>query len=158
MMNFEDLTPPPPNQNWKSSLRTLDLRNSPGPITVLGGHLEPQAWGVSLFPLLHIQNTRMHSSRMRTGRPLTVSRSLLPGGGSGPGGLVQGVGVWSWGCLLWGCLVQGVWSREGVCSGGGLLWGGGCLLWGGLVRGAVVVVSQHALRQTPPCRQNHRCL
>ena len=28
----------------------------------------------------------MHSSRMRTGRSLTVCRSLLPGGVSAPGG------------------------------------------------------------------------
>ena len=30
------------------------------------------------------QITRMHSSRMRTGRSLTVCRSLLPGGGVSP--------------------------------------------------------------------------
>ena len=50
--------------------------------------------------------TRMHSSRMRTSRSLTVSRSRLPGGGSAPGG---------------GCLTRGR---------GGLLWGG--LLLGGV--------------------------
>ena len=58
--------------------------------------------------------TRMHSSRMRTGRSLTVCRSLLPRRGEGvsaPGGS----------------------DPRGVCSLGG---------WG--------VVSQHALRQTPP--------
>ena len=53
--------------------------------------------------------TRMHSSRMRTGRSLTV-------------------------------------CRGGVCSGGGCVFSGG---------GGVGVVSQHALRQTPPCEQNH---
>ena len=47
----------------------------------------------------------MHSSRMRTGRSLTVCRSLLPGGG---------------GCLLrevsaWGLSAPG---GGGVCSGG----------------------------------------
>ena len=147
MMNFEDLTPPPPNQNWKSSLRTLDLRNSPGPITVLGGHLEPQAWGVSLFPLLHIQNTRMHSSRMRTGRPLTVSRSLLPGG------------VWSRGWVVWsgGCLVQGVWSREGVCSGG-VCSGEGVSALGGSGPGGSGGRIPACTEADPPCRQNHRCL
>ena len=68
--------------------------------------------------------TRMHSSRMRTGRSLTVCCSLLPGG--------PGLG----GCLVWGALVWGgAWSGGwGVCSGGGLLPGG---------------ASQHALRQTP---------
>ena len=64
----------------------------------------------------------MHSSRMRTGRSLTVCRSLLPGG-SAAGGSALG------GCLLQGCLLQG-----GVCPGGCLLWGvcsgGGCLLQG----------------------------
>ena len=71
--------------------------------------------------------TRMHSSRMRTGRSLTVCCSVLPGGGSpwsgggwggvpgpggvllGPGGvsLVPGGGV----CLVWG---GSAWSRGGV--------------------------------------------
>ena len=63
----------------------------------------------------------MHSSRMRTGRSLTVCRSLLPGLG----------GVCSRGCLLWGVSAPG-----GVCSGRCLLWGGvcswGCLLWEGV--------------------------
>ena len=64
--------------------------------------------------------TRMHSSRMRTGRSLTVCRSLLPGGVSAPGGEESAGGVSApEGCLLWG----------GVCS-----WGvstpGGCLLLG----------------------------
>ena len=81
----------------------------------------------------YINMTRMHSSRMRTGRSLTVCCSLLPvvGGGSGPGGV---------------CLVRG-----GVCSGGtwsgGVSAPGGCLVWGGgFCSGGV---SQHALRQTP---------
>ena len=88
----------------------------------------------------------MHSSRMRTGRSLTLCQSLLPGGvvcsgGSGPGG-VSGPG----GCLLGGrCLLLGVSAPGGglgVCS-----LGGGCLVLGGLLR---EVVSQHALRQTHP--------
>ena len=59
--------------------------------------------------MVHSQRvTRLHSSRMRAARALTVSPSMLCGG-------------------------------EGVCSGEG------CLLPGR--RG---VVSQHALRQTPP--------
>ena len=99
----------------------------------------------------------MHSSRMRTGRSLTVCWSLLPGGGSGPGGCllpggsgpVPGVcsgGVWS----------RGVSASGGVCSGGqsgprGVGGSGpvpgGLLLGGSAPRG----VSQHALRQnTPP--------
>ena len=77
--------------------------------------------------------TRMHSSRMRTGRSYTVCWSLLPGGGVCSGGVCSQGG----GCLLLG---------GGVCSWGGCLVGGsapgGCLLGG--------LVSQHALRQTPP--------
>ena len=79
--------------------------------------------------------TRMRSSRMRTGRSLTVCWSLLPGGvsatgGSGPrggvcyrGGLVPGVSAPG------GGLVPGGWSRGGLLGGG---------------------ISQHALRQTRP--------
>ena len=111
--------------------------------------------------------TRMHSSRMRTGRSLTVCRSLLPGGGgclvSGVGCLVQGGLLWG-GCLLpgavcsWGVSGHGVSGPGGVSAPGGVLsqggsgpGGGGCLLLGG-----GWVVSQHALRQTPPCEQNDR--
>ena len=67
-----------------------------------------------------ISKTRMHSSRMRTGRSLTVCCSLLPGGGvPGLGGVVCSGGVCSQGvCLVWG----------GAWSGGG---GGVCLLPGG---------------------------
>ena len=52
----------------------------------------------------------MHSSRMRTGRALTVFRSLLfpAGGGGGGGGCSRGVSV-----------LGGAWSRGGVWSGGG---------------------------------------
>ena len=74
--------------------------------------------------------TRMHSSRMRTGRSLTVCCSLLPGGG----------GAWSGAGLLWG---GGAWSGGGLPSPGGWSAPGGCLLRGG------GWVSQHALRQTP---------
>ena len=78
--------------------------------------------------------TRMHSSRMRTGRSLNVCCSLLPG----EGGL-----VWSPGGLVWspggGCLVPGgaglqggVPGPGGVGSAGGGGWSpGGCLLRGG---------------------------
>ena len=67
-----------------------------------------------------------------------------PRGGDCSGGCFSAPG----GCLLpVGCLLLG-----GVCSGG--WWsapgGEGCLLQGGcLLLGVVVVVSQHALRQTP---------
>ena len=67
--------------------------------------------------------TRMHSSRMRIGRSLTVCWSLLPGGVSGPGG------VWSGGVSGPGGVWLGGSGQRGVWSGG---------------------ISQHALRQTPP--------
>ena len=88
---------------------------------------------VNLIPII----TRMHSSRMRTGRSLTVCWRLCLGGG-----LVPGV-VWSGGgCLLWGDLVPGGCLLWGVCSGGG--WSGGSLLPGG------GMVSQHAEVDTLP--------
>ena len=67
----------------------------------------------------------MHSSRMRTGRSVTVCWSLLPGVVSAPGGVCSGRVSASGGCLLPGVC---------VCSGGCLLWvvssPGGCLLLG----------------------------
>ena len=70
----------------------------------------------------------MHSSRMRTGRSLTICWSLLPGGGQGG--------------MAGGCLVRGVSGLGGVWSEGGV-WSGGCLVRGvsgpgGLVWGGVV--------------------
>ena len=72
----------------------------------------------------------MHSSRMRTGRSLTVCWRLLPGGGClpGPGG-----------CLLGP--VGSAWSG----GGGSLVPGGSAQSGGGLG-----LASHHALRQTPP--------
>ena len=95
-----------------------------------------------------ILQTRLHSSRMRTARMLTVSPSMLctggctwsqgvsalggsaPGGSApggmrvpGPGGSVPG-GVCSGGvCLLLGgvCSWGCTWSQRGVCSQGGCL-------------------------------------
>ena len=59
--------------------------------------------------------TRLHSSRMRTARALTVSRSMLCSGGGG---------VCSGGCLLWGCLLRGVSAPGGVSDpGGACFWG-----------------------------------
>ena len=75
----------------------------------------------------------MHSSRMRTGRSLTVCCSLLPRGG-----------VCSGGCLLPG----GVPGPGGSAPGGvpGLGWGGcsqGGLLMGGLLLGWGVGSTVH---------------
>ena len=65
--------------------------------------------------------TRLHSSRMRTAHALTVSPSILWGGGGGVcsgggGGLLSapGRGVCSRGVCSWGVCAPG-----GVCSGGG---------------------------------------
>ena len=57
-------------------------------------------------------------------------------------------GACSWGVPApGGCLLQGVPARGCLLLGGACCWG--CLLLG--------VVSQHALRQTPPPRQTDRC-
>ena len=73
-------------------------------------------------PNLNVLETRMHSSRMRTGRSLTVCCSLLPGGGVVclvRGGVLPAGGV---------CLVQGgVLPAGEVC----LVRGGVCLVLGG---------------------------
>ena len=80
-----------------------------------------------------------------------------------PGGVLSPVGVlspeactWFWGmsgskgCLLWGVSALGVSAPRRVSALGGVCSWGGCLLLG--------VVSQHALRQTPPVnRMTDRC-
>ena len=76
----------------------------------------------------------MHSSRMRTGRSLTVLLSLLPGVVSASGGVSASRGVSApRGCLL-----------KGVSAPGGMSAPTEVSAWGG------VWASQHALRQTPP--------
>ena len=117
-------------------------------------------------------STRMHSSRMRTGRSLTVCRSLLRGGGSVPrgcllpGGSVCFGGSAPGGCLLWGVSAQGgVWS-QGVSAPGGVSSGGlsaprgvsapgdcllgGCLLWEGGVCSGGGVSPACTEADTPP--------
>ena len=59
--------------------------------------------------------TRMHSSRMRTARSLTVSPNMLWSGGEVPG---------PGGCLVWGVPA---WSQGGAC----LVPEGACLVGGG---------------------------
>ena len=89
--------------------------------------------------------TRMHSSRMRTGRSLTVCWRPLRGEGGG-------------GCLVWGgvCCQGGVWSG-GVCSWGGVPGPGGCLLPRGVsAPGGGIPACTEA--DTPSCGQNHRHL
>ena len=87
-------------------------------------------------------NTRMHCSRMLTGRSLTVCCSLLRGGGGVPGRgmcLVWGVSAPGGVCLVRGvpprgrgvCLVRGVCLRGGQCAWSGGSASGGCLLPGG---------------------------
>ena len=51
--------------------------------------------------------TRMHSSRMRTARVLSVSRSARGGGGL-PGGGSAGVSGWRGICMGGGCLPGGL--------------------------------------------------
>ena len=87
----------------------------------------------------------MHSSRMRTGRPLTVCCSLLPGGrGSAPGGVVCSGGV---------SAPRGVWSQGGVCSRGGGVCSRGVSAPGGLLLGGCIPACTEA-DTLPPCGQN----
>ena len=75
--------------------------------------------------------TRMHSSRMRTGRSLTVCCSLLPGG----------VSAWSGGVLPAGGCLPGL---GGFSLLGGLPGPGGVSVWSGGVlpaRGGVCLVQ-----------------
>ena len=90
-------------------------------------------WWTATLATIHCVKIRMHSSRMRTGRSLTVlCRSLLPGGG---------------GCLLreggGGCLLHGGLLLGGVYSGGGGLLLGGLLPGGLLVGGGGWYPSMH---------------
>ena len=87
--------------------------------------------------------TRLHSSRMRTARALTVSPSMLAGGGGGEGVSAR-VGYLLWGVsaprgclLLGGCLLGGVCLLRGgcVCSQGGLSAPGGMAALGGVSSG-----------------------
>ena len=74
----------------------------------------------------------MHSSRMRTGRSLTVFRSLQPGGGTCLGGYLpggEGGGTCPGGYLPGGVPAQGGWYLPGggTCPGGVVPAGGGYL-------------------------------
>ena len=131
----------------------------PAPLQTTTGHLILRKAG--LF-LQQKKWTRMHSSRMRTGRLLTVCGSLLRGGGcllqwgSGLGGLLGG------GVSAPGDLVGGVSSRGGVCSQGGLVWGsvysrGGIWSRGRGSAPGGVYPSMHWGRPPPPCGQTHAC-
>ena len=79
----------------------------------------------------------MHSSRMHTGRSLTVCRCLFPGGG------LLGRG----GCLL---------SRGGVLpiKGRGVSALGGCLLLGGVCSGGGGIPA--STEADTPCEQNDK--
>ena len=116
----------------------------------------------------------MHSSRMRTGRSLTVCCSLLPGGGVLPAGRAGG-SPWSGGglpgpggfSLLGGCLPGpgGVLPAGGVSLvlGGGVLpaggfslvpggsaWSGGVLPAGGEIGRVVSAWSLGGVLRRPP--------
>ena len=86
---------------------------------------------------VNLEITRMHSSRMRTDRSLTVCWRLLPGGVWSRG--VSGLG----GCLVWGV---GVWSGRPGPGGGGVVSGPG---------GGGIPACTEA---DPPREQNHRRL
>ena len=113
----------------------------------------------------------MHSSRMRTGRSLTVCCSLHPGGGLPAGGVCAWSGGWcAWSggfSLLGGCLPGPggwcAWSGGGFSLPGGGLPGPGvgggvvCLVRGGvpvlrrvLPAGGVSAWSQGGSQENPP--------
>ena len=104
--------------------------------------------------------TRLHSSRMRTARALTISPSMLCTGGCPlPGGVCSG-GVCSWrglsapgGCVSSGGVCSWGMSAPGeVCSWGCVCSQGGCLLPGGIPGLGVYLV-----RYSPCCGQTHAC-
>ena len=108
----------------------------------------------------------MHFSRMRTGRSLTVCRSLLPGGGSfcSGGCLLPGGGVCSGRCLHWGGVCLGVSAPGGGSAPGGMSAPGGVYLGGVCSRGACLLwgvwyPSMHRGRHPPPPvnRMTNRC-
>ena len=95
--------------------------------------------------------TRMHSSMMRTARVLTISQHALCRG-------LSARGVSAGGFLLGGVSAQGdVCPSTGGCLARGVSGQGGVCQWGCLPRGGVV--SQHVMGQTPlPVdRQTHTC-
>ena len=97
-----------------------------------------------------LHRTRMHSSRMRTGRSLAVFRGvyLVPGGGVYlvPGGyLVLG------GCT-WSCWVYLVWGD--VPGPGGCTWSGGVVYLADTPSPQNQVPHPGTRPGTPPCEQN----
>ena len=128
---------------------------------------------------------RLHSSRMRTARALTVSPSMLCAGGCLLRGVCsQGGGVSALGgsapergCLLWGVSTPGVCSGRvsalgGICSWGVSAPGGclggvcsrGCLLLGGVCSWGMLSAPRGVpgprgctWSGTPPCGQTHTC-
>ena len=125
----------------------LAAHNEVLPFTILEKH-NMESWCISqkcrIEGSQNSNETRMHSSRMRTGHSLTVCCSLLLGGGS-PWSR-GGVSAWSGGVLP-----AGGFSLVGGCLPGP---GGVCLVPG------VSAWSRGGLRRPlpppPPCVQNHR--
>ena len=113
-----------PNENSKHILlMKKSFKSSSWPVKDVKknfGRILYQAEINNAIPMSFYVSTRMHSSRMCTGHLLTVSQSLLLGGGStprglscpdgvaGPGGSGQGVGGWGW-SGPGGLLVPGGW-------------------------------------------------
>ena len=129
--------------------------------------ISKRKWHLNLIFLGEIDfyKTRMHSSRMRTGRALTVSRGGMPAwrgvpaggvpagggrsaclGGCLPRGRVPARGVPADGCLPRGGACPGGCLPRGVACPGGCL-PGGCLPGGVSARG---VSAGGVLDQAPP--------
>ena len=121
-------------KTYLSSIEILNSGSSESEVCVCGGGILPSPARVKS------SKTRLHSSRMRTARALTVSPSMLCvwGGVSAPGE----------GCLLWG--VSAPW-------GGLLPRGVSAPRWGGAWSGGGGIPA--CTEVDPPCEQNHRgCL
>ena len=74
------------------------------------------------------ETTRMHSSRMRNGRSLTVCRGVPPSGGGSPSGVSLAEGVSLAGGAFFGGWGRGI-SFQGVSLAGGSPWQGASF-WG----------------------------
>ena len=106
---------------------------------------------------VHTQITRIHSSRMRTGRSLTVCRSLLLGGEGGSpsgGGLLLGGpsffgGPPSWGVSFWGPPSGGASFFGGVSFWGVSFQGRGASFLGGLLLGGLLLGGVSFLGGSP---------
>ena len=104
-------------------------------------------------------DTRLHSSRMRTARALTVSPSMgwavcLVQGECVPG---QGLCTWSGGWCCWSGGVYLVWGVVCLVWGWWCLWSGGWCAWSGGVPGLGVCAWSGGWSDPPVNTITHTC-